>query len=134
MYHISIEWSSLISNTTRKVLTFSRALTSATVLESSATRLSLIAFANSWGVLGLDCLKNENDIFVSLWILWKFFWQSTSFNWICCDYFANSGSVRVRVRGFLESNSDLGKLMVDWLVDQRLKLKFAFFIRKKAQN
>lgn len=42
--------------------TFSRALTSTTVLVSSAVRESLMALATSTGVLGLDGLKNENDI------------------------------------------------------------------------
>lgn len=46
----------------RKRETFSRALTSTTVLVSSATRLSLMALATSVGVLGLDGLKNENDM------------------------------------------------------------------------
>lgn len=45
-------------------LTFSRALTSTTVLVSSAKRLSLIAFTSSGGVLGFEGLKNENDIFL----------------------------------------------------------------------
>lgn len=42
--------------------TFSRALTSTTVLVSRAMRLSLIVFTTSCGVFGRDALKNENDI------------------------------------------------------------------------
>lgn len=45
-----------------EIETFSRALTSTTVLVSRATRLSLMALATSCGVLGLDGLKNENDM------------------------------------------------------------------------
>lgn len=45
-----------------KCETFSRALTSTTVLVSRAVRESLMALATSTGVLGLDGLKNENDI------------------------------------------------------------------------
>lgn len=47
-----------------KNLTFSRALTSLTVLVSRATRLSLMDLATSCGVLGLKALKNENDMMI----------------------------------------------------------------------
>nr|AFK45230.1 unknown [Medicago truncatula] len=43
---------------------FSRALTSTTVLVSSAMRLSLIDLTTSCGVLGLETLKNENDMMI----------------------------------------------------------------------
>lgn len=46
--------------------TFSRALTSATVMESRALKLSLTALASSDGVLGLETLKNEKDIVNSI--------------------------------------------------------------------
>lgn len=45
-------------------VTFSRALTSTTVLVSSAMRLSLMDLTTSCGVLGLETLKNENDMMV----------------------------------------------------------------------
>jgi len=47
-----------------KNLTFSRALTSLTVLVSRAMRLSLMDLATSCGVLGLKALKNENDMMI----------------------------------------------------------------------
>lgn len=48
----------------KKKKTFSRALTSTTVLVSSAMRLSLVALATSCGVLGLDGLKKEKDMMI----------------------------------------------------------------------
>lgn len=45
--------------------TLSRDLTSTTVLVSRAFKLSLIAFTNSCGVLGLDALLKKNDIIQS---------------------------------------------------------------------
>lgn len=47
-------------------LTFSRALTSTTVLVSRAMRLSLMDLATSCGVLGLETLKNENDMMIMI--------------------------------------------------------------------
>lgn len=69
--------------------TFSRALTSTTVLLSRAMRLSLMALATSCGDLGLDGLKNENDMVDSDRLILLLSASARIFVYVWCLLFRN---------------------------------------------
>jgi len=87
---VNLTWGKWVKKKKKRKLTFSRALTSTTVLVSRAMRLSLMDLATSCGVLGLKALKNENDMMIDdpfsrCWC-WK--WKRKC----CCWYSASSPS------------------------------------------